>query len=229
METGMNTQDTGAKATAAIGRTALLASIVALLVLGGGFGVWHLASTQSTNTEAPAVYNPSSATSTAKATAYQEMTTPQPPQSDAAVPATLLAQPASAEEMFSEFVCPCCGDLIGDCTCGMAAERRGFVTELVAAERNRLDIYLAYADAYGLDAYASEDIKGEIREYRLAEAPDERAQIALEPQQVNLGDVSVSNGIAETSIAIRNAGQRALLVHGLSTSCGCTTASVING
>ncbi len=139
-----------------------------------------------------------------------------------------LTQPVSAEAMFSEFICLCCGQFIGDCTCGMAGERRGFVTGLVAAGQNKLEIYLAYADQYGLDFLASEKVKEEIKAYKLATAPEERPQIVLEPQKADLGDVSAREDKVETSITIRNTGQQDLIVDGLSTSCGCTTVSVVN-
>jgi hypothetical protein len=134
----------------------------------------------------------------------------------------------TAEEMFSEFICPCCGKPIGECSCGMAGERRGFVTGLVSAGLSELEIYLAYADQYGLDTFASEKVQEEVREYKLAHAPEERPQIVLEPQKVDLGDVSPKESNVETSITIKNTGQKNLIVDSLSTSCGCTTVSVVN-
>jgi hypothetical protein len=144
-------------------------------------------------------------------------------------PATIYsAQPASAEEMFSEFICPCCGKPIGECSCGMAAERRGFVTGLASAGKSKLEIYLAYGDQYGLDTFASEEVKEEVREYKVAHAPAERPQIVLEPQRVDLGNVSTKKGKVETSLTITNVGQKDLAIDNLSTSCGCTTVSVVN-
>lgn len=139
-----------------------------------------------------------------------------------------LTQPISAEEMFPEFLCPCCGKPIGDCSCGLASERRGFVTGLVSAGKDKWEIYLAYADQYGLDTFASQEVKEAVREYRLASAPEERPQIVLEPQKVDLGDVSTKEGKVETSITIKNTGQTDLVVDSLSTSCACTTVSMIN-
>ena len=142
------------------------------------------------------------------------------------------SQPAqttvTAEEMFSEFICPCCGQPIGDCSCDMAGERRGFVSGLVSAGLSKLEIYLAYADQYGLDTFASEEVQEEVREYKVAHAPAERPQIVLEPQKIDLGDVSTKEGKVETSITIKNTGQKDLIVDSLSTSCGCTTVSVVN-
>jgi hypothetical protein len=156
-----------------------------------------------------------------------EAADPLPTQSSANVPTAHLVQPVSAEEMFSEFICPCCGKLIGDCTCGMAAERRGFITGLASTGINKLEIYLAYADRYGLDTFASEEVKKEVREYKLDNAPEERPQIVLEPQKVDLGSVSPKEGNVETSVIIKNTGQKDLIVNNLSTSCGCTTVSVV--
>jgi hypothetical protein len=110
----------------------------------------------------------------------------------------------------------------------MAGERRGFVTGLVSAGLSKLEIYLAYADQYGLDTFASEEVSKEVREYKLAHAPAERPQIVLEPQELDLGDVSTKEGKVETNIAIKNTGQKDLIVDSLSTSCGCTTVSVVN-
>ncbi|HID63067.1 MAG TPA: DUF1573 domain-containing protein, partial [Anaerolineae bacterium] len=169
----------------------------------------------------------SSPTSTAAAFS-PETAVPGQARASQPAPTGVLAQPVSAEEMFTEFICPCCGKPIGDCTCGMASERRGFVTGLVSAGKNKLEIYLAYAEQYGLDTFASQEVKKEVREYKLANAPDERPQIVLEPQKVDLGNVSPGEGKVETSITIKNTGQKNLIVDSLSTSCGCTTVSVIN-
>jgi len=196
-----------------------------ILAFGVGFAAGYFAAGQGAKPEMSLASN-----STATPLALSSETAV-PTQTRAAQPtptSKYLVQPVSAEEMFSEFICPCCGQLIGDCTCGMAGERRGFVTGLVAAGQNKLEMYLAYADQYGLDFLASEEVKEEIRAYKLAHAPEERAQIVLEPQKVDLGDVSVRDGKVETSITIKNAGQQDLIVDSLSTSCGCTTVSVVN-
>ena len=139
-----------------------------------------------------------------------------------------LTRPASADEMFSEFTCPCCGELIGDCSCGMASERRAFVSGLVAAELTNWETYLAYAVQYGMDGFVSEEAEQLVRDHNLANAPAERPQIVLEPQKVDLGDVGAKETEAEAKITIKNVGNRDLIVDSLSTSCGCTTASVVN-
>jgi len=197
----------------------MIMGIVIALGVGGGAGYFLL----GRGTDASGLTPAASVASPARATAPSW-----PTQSSAGVPTTYLAPPISAEEMFSEFTCPCCGQPIGDCGCGMAKERREFVTGQVAAGKNKLEIYLAYADQYGLDTFASQEVKKAVRGYKLAHAPAERPQIALEPQKVDLGDVSTKEGKISTSITIKNTGQEDLIVDSLSTSCGCTTASVVN-
>jgi archaellum component FlaG (FlaF/FlaG flagellin family) len=210
-------KDRGNVITITINKWVLIVmSIVVALGVGGGAGYFLLG-----REAGPRASVASSPTPTGVAI-------PRPTQSSVGVPPAYLIRPVSAEQMFSEFTCPCCGQPIGDCGCGMAKERKEFVTGQVAAGKNKLEIYLAYADQYGLDTFASQEVKRDIREYKLAHAPEERPQIVLEPQKINLGDVSTKEGKISTSITIKNTGQEDLIVDSLSTSCGCTTVSVVN-
>lgn len=145
------------------------------------------------------------------------------------VPAMYRVQPASAEVMFSEFICSCCGQLVAECSCGMAVERRAFVSGMNAVGANRLDMYLAYADTYGLGTFISWEAQHVVKQHKLANAPPERPQIVLDVQEIDLGDVSVSGRQVETGVTITNTGQKDLVVESLSTSCGCTTAALVSG
>ncbi|MGD2206672.1 MAG: DUF1573 domain-containing protein, partial [Anaerolineae bacterium] len=205
----------------------MLAGIILALGIGFGVGLLILRPWAGPVADVGPDAAPPAGSNSPKALAA-EAAVPSPTQDSPDLPAAYLAQPSSAQEMFSEFICPCCGQSIGDCACGMADERRSFVSGLAAAKASRLDIYLAYAQEYGLDTFASWETKHVIRQHRLANAPAERPQIVLETQTVDLGDVSVREGKAETSIRIKNAGQKDLVVEGLSTSCGCTTVSVVD-
>ena len=141
--------------------------------------------------------------------------------------AAYLEAPDSAEEMYSEFTCPCCGKVIAECTCGMAVERKGFLSGAVAAGSNELETYLAYADQYGWDAFVAEEAKEAAREFRLAHVPEQRPQVAVEPLRIDLGQVSEAKGEATSTFTVRNDGQEDLVIDGLSTSCGCTTAALV--
>ncbi|TEU10523.1 MAG: DUF1573 domain-containing protein [Anaerolineales bacterium] len=197
----------------------VLLVIGVIVALGVSFAVGYFALGQGAKRE---VSFASSLPTTAPASSPAAAT---PAQAEAS---QLAQTTVTAEEMFSEFICPCCGKPIGECTCDMAAERRGFVSGLASAGKNQLEIYLAYADQYGLDTFASEEVKEEVREYKVAHAPAERPQIVLEPQKVDLGNVSTKEGKVETSLTITNVGQKDLVIDSLSTSCGCTTVSVVN-
>jgi len=197
----------------------VLLAIGVIVILGVSFAVSYFALGQEAKPEGLFASSPNTmASASSPETALPTQTG-----------ASQLAQTTvTAEEMFSEFICPCCGQPIGECSCGMAAERRGFVTGLASAGKSKLEIYLAYADQYGLDTFASEKVREEVREYKMAHAPAERPQIVLEPQHTDLGDVSTKEGKVETSITLKNTGQKDLIVDSLSTSCGCTTVSVVN-
>jgi len=190
-----------------------------IVTLSVSLGVGYFVFGQGAKREEPFASNPPPTVAASLAE------TAAPPQAGASQPRQTAV---TAEEMFSEFICPCCGQPIGECSCGMAAERRGFVSGLASAGKSKFQIYLAYADQYGLDTFASEKVQEQVREYKLAHAPAERPQIVLEPQQIDLGDVSTKEGKLETRIAIKNTGQKELIVDSLSTSCGCTTVSVVN-
>lgn len=222
------TNDGGNKVNITVDKWVLVVAGV-VVALGTGFGTGYLVLGQE---PAPSASIASSSTTPAVATLPTQRGTgadsPGTVQSIAGVPSAYLAQPVSADEMFSEFICSCCGKLIGDCTCGMAGERRGFVTGAASAGQNRLDVYRAYAGQYGLDTLASDEVRMVVRDYKLANAREQRPQIVLESQEIDLGDVSAKEGKVETRISFTNAGQEDLVVDGLSTSCGCTTASVVN-
>lgn len=145
------------------------------------------------------------------------------------VPAMYQVQPASAEEMFSEFICSCCGQLVAECSCGMAVESRAFINGMNAVGTNRLDMYLAYADTYGLDTFVSWEAQHVVKQYKLANAPPERPQILLDVHEIDLGNVSATGSQVKTGLTITNAGQKDLVVESLSTSCGCTTVALVSG
>ena len=101
-------------------------------------------------------------------------------------------------------------------------------TGVTSAGKNKLVAYLAYSGRYGQDTLVSDEGRIVVRDYKAANAPEERLQLVFESQDVDLGDVSAKEGKVETRITFTNAGREDLVVDGLSTSCGCTTASVVN-
>jgi cytochrome c-type biogenesis protein CcmH/NrfF len=134
-------------------------------------------------------------------------------------------EPANAEEIYKMFICSCCGRTIDAKCCGMAREMVSFVDEQVDAGLSKMDVILGTVKKYGLPSLV-ESMQDEIKVELLARAPENRPKIAVEPESYDFGEVSLADGFAFTQFTIRNVGESALIIDGISTSCGCTMASL---
>jgi hypothetical protein len=134
-------------------------------------------------------------------------------------------EPAVPEEIYKLFICSCCGRTIDAKCCGMAKEMVSFVDEQADAGLSRMDVILSTVKKYGLPSLI-ESMQDEIREEFANRAPANRPQIVVEPETYDLGDVSLADGYAFTQFEVRNVGESALIIDGISTSCGCTMASL---
>lgn len=139
----------------------------------------------------------------------------------------VLAEVVSANEIYPLFVCPCCGRTIDAGCCPMATERTNYVDALVEAGISKDKVITAYVKKYGIDSFKDENKKEEFREKLVEEAPDKRPIIVISPDSYDFGNVSQKKGIAITLFEIRNEGKDDLVIDGMETSCGCTTASII--
>lgn len=126
--------------------------------------------------------------------------------------------------LYEDFVCPCCGDDIGSCTCDMAAERRGVVDKLVSAGSSDGEIYQAMYQTYGAEIFMDSELAAQVKADLIAELPAERPVLTLEPATVDLGSVPIATGAVTTTFTVRNVGQSELVITGLETTCGCTSA-----
>lgn len=135
----------------------------------------------------------------------------------------------SAGEIAPHFQCPCCGKLINDCSCPMAKERMSYVGELIESgeSKSKDEIILGYVKEYGLDSFINESDENEYKEKLITNAPISRPIISLSPALIDLGNISESQGVATTIFDLENKGDKDLIINGLETSCGCTSASVI--
>lgn len=142
----------------------------------------------------------------------------------------------SAEDIYPLFVCPCCGQALdkNKICCGMAKERIDYIDSQITPVRKqgnsngaKDDIIFAYVKKYGLSSFKDEAKQEEFRQ-RLAErAPQVRPRIVVEPVVHNFGKVSQAKGVVSTMLALKNEGKAPLVINNLSTSCGCTTASIV--
>lgn len=129
----------------------------------------------------------------------------------------------SAEEIYKNLICACCGKTIAECTCGMAKERRAFVDGLVTANKSERDIYKEVFKKYGEEILVNRALAAEIKEELIAEAPEDRPIISIEPESIDLGKVSMAQGEVKTIFKVKNIGQTDLKLSGMETSCMCTT------
>lgn len=53
------------------------------------------------------------------------------------------------------------------------------------------------------------------------------AKIDITPSEYDFGQVSVRRGTVNTTLTLRNTGKRDLIIKGLSTSCMCTSATIV--
>ena len=133
----------------------------------------------------------------------------------------------SAEDiptLYQEFECPCCGMDIGSCTCGMAMERQSAVNALVARGSTSSQLHQAMYILYGEGIFFDQELAAQLRTELKASLPADRPILVFDPEQVDLGSVPIDGGPVSARYELRNDGETDLVITGLQTSCGCTTA-----
>lgn len=138
-----------------------------------------------------------------------------------------IEEAASTEEIYPLFICDCCGKSIADCTCGMAEERKKFIDSRVETTSPEKEVILAYVKKYGLNSFIDEDKREEYREELVKAAPANRPIIVLNSDYYDFGQIEASQGDVNTTFTVANKGKSDLIITGMETSCGCTTARLI--
>ncbi len=142
---------------------------------------------------------------------------------------TSILRIASAEKVYPLFVCPCCGKPLdkNKICCGMAKERIDYIDSQVKTKTSKNEIILAYVQKYGLNSFKDKAKREEFKQKLAERAPQVRPQIVVEPAVYDFGQVSTSKGIVSTMLALKNEGKAPLIINKMSTSCGCTSASIV--
>ncbi len=140
-----------------------------------------------------------------------------------------LLETVSAEKIYPLFVCPCCGQPLdkNKICCGMAKERIDYIDSQVNSKSSKDDIILAYVKKYGLTSFKDEAKREEFKQKLSERAPQVRPQIAVEPRVYDFGKVSQVKGVVSTVLTLKNEGKAPLVIDNISTSCGCTSASIV--
>lgn len=142
----------------------------------------------------------------------------------------LLIKPVSAAEIYPHFVCTCCGKPLdkNNICCGIAEDMITYIDTQVEEGMSEDEVMLSAVKKYGLKSLAQESEKEEIKKLLAVNAPEERSEIILSPLNYDFGDVSQALGIVSESFAIRNSGNTDLVINNLLSSCGCTSAAIVN-
>lgn len=143
------------------------------------------------------------------------------------MPGAVIA--VEAKEIYPMFTCPCCNNPLDKekpC-CGSATQMIDFIDQKVSTGESKDGVILATAFEFGLERLADESERTALREKLLANAPKDAPKIAAEEVKKDLGTVSLKKGTVTTEFIIRNDGKSDLLIDKLSSSCGCTSASLV--
>ncbi|MFQ6120467.1 MAG: DUF1573 domain-containing protein [Methanosarcinales archaeon] len=136
------------------------------------------------------------------------------------------AEPVSAAEIYPEFTCSCCGKTIDNCDCGIAVEAKAYIDGQVDAGLSELEVIINGAKKFGLNSLANESLQYMIKSELARRAPTDRPKIVITPEYYDLGNVSQSKGKVSTIFRVKNEGNTDLIIESISTSCGCTQASL---
>lgn len=143
------------------------------------------------------------------------------------VPSTVAT--VGAKEIYPMFTCPCCGnplDKDNPC-CGSATQMIDFIDKKVSTGVNKDEVVLATAQEFGLERLADESERSALREKLLANAPKDAPKVTVSEVKRDLGTVSLKSGAVTTEFTIKNEGKSDLVIDKLSSSCGCTSASIV--
>lgn len=134
-----------------------------------------------------------------------------------------------ASEIYAMFSCPCCGQPLNkeEPCCGAMTQMVDYIDEKISAGATKEDVMLATAQEFGLERLISEDDREAMRAQLLARAPKDAPRIVVTEVKRDLGEVSQRDGVVTTEFIIKNEGKSDLVIDKLSSSCGCTSGSVI--
>lgn len=136
---------------------------------------------------------------------------------------------AIAKEIYPEFLCGCCGKPLNsdEICCGMAKSMIDFIDKEVQKKVAKNEIIMSGVKEFGFNSLAKEETKKEITRSLAESAPVDAPRIVFKEVDKNLGKIKQSNGITTAIFVFRNEGKSDLVINNISTSCGCTSASIV--
>jgi hypothetical protein len=136
---------------------------------------------------------------------------------------------ASAADIYPLFTCPCCGRSLKKekpC-CGAMTQMIDFIDQRVNTGASKDAVILATTQEFGLERLANESDRLALKDQLLAQSPSDAPRIVIPETKRDLGTVSQSQGMVTTEFMLKNEGQSDLVIDKLSSSCGCTSGSLV--
>lgn len=140
-----------------------------------------------------------------------------------------IVKTAEASEVYPMFTCPCCGQPLNkeEPCCGGMTQIIDYIDEQVELEKTKDEVVLSTAKEFGFDRLTSEEDKIALKQQLADLAPADAPKIEISEVERDLGTISQSKGDVSTDFEFKNTGKSDLVINKLSSSCGCTSASIV--
>ncbi len=127
------------------------------------------------------------------------------------------------------FTCPCCGQPLNkeEPCCGAMINMIDYIDQQVSLGTTKDEVVLATAKEFGIDRLASEEDQLALKQKLADLAPADAPKIVINESEHDLGKVSQIKGVVTTDFEFSNQGESDLIIGKLSSSCGCTSATVV--
>lgn len=141
-----------------------------------------------------------------------------------------VVETVQASEIYQMFTCPCCGQPLNkeEPCCGAMIAMIDYIDQQILLDKKSKDeIILTTAKEFGLDRLANEEDRIALKQKLADLAPADAPRIEISEVDRDLGTVSQKQGVVSTDFEFENIGESDLVINKLSSSCGCTSASVV--
>lgn len=141
----------------------------------------------------------------------------------------VIVKTVQASEIYSMFTCPCCGQPLNkeEPCCEAMIQMIDYIDEQVELEKTKDEIILSVAKEFGFERLANEEDRVALKQKLVDLAPADAPRIEIIEVDRDLGTISQKQGIVSTDFEFKNTGKSDLIINKLSSSCGCTSASVV--
>lgn len=140
-----------------------------------------------------------------------------------------IIKPVLANELYPKFTCPCCSQPLNkeEPCCGGMTQIIDYIDQQVASGSSEDEIMMSTVKEFGIERLTEESDQIAIKQQLAASAPADAPKLEIVETEQDLGEVSQAQGKVSTDFEVSNQGQSDLIINKLSSSCGCTSATVV--